>query len=393
MNIFGIETSCDETAASIVEDGVTEICSVVSSSKEFHEKTGGIVPEIAARKQVEAMAPVIAECFEKYKDLKKYERVEDCYKDIDAVAVTVGPGLIGSLIVGVEAAKALALFLNKPLIPVNHLVGHIYGNFIKEESGAKDEKNDKEIEFPAIVLLVSGGHTDLVLMKGHGDFEYIGGTTDDAVGEAYDKVARLLGLSQYLGGALLSKKAQECKINTIKGKLPRPMVDQDNFDFSFSGLKTATRRLIEKENLPVEVVAREFEDAVVDVLNRKTLRAVKKYGVKSLLLGGGVSANQHLRNTLESECNKISVKFYAPPLRLCSDNAVYIASAAYFMYANEQYTRKRSEHSEREGSYIAGAAYFMYISEKYNKSQSENFENNLNKFKDIQPDPSLGIMD
>ena len=175
-------------------------------------------------------------------------------------------------------------------------------------------------------------------MKGHGDFEYIGGTTDDAVGEAYDKVARLLGLSQYLGGALLSKKAQECKINTIKGKLPRPMIDQDNFDFSFSGLKTATRRLIENEKLPVEVVAREFEDAVVDVLNKKTLRAVKKYGVKSLLLGGGVSANQHLRNTLESECKKVNVKFYAPPLRLCSDNAVYIVSAAYFMYANEQHT-------------------------------------------------------
>lgn len=375
MNIFGIETSCDETAASIVEDGVTEICSVVSSSKEFHEKTGGIVPEIAARKQVEAMAPVIAECFEKYKDLKKYERVEDCYKDIDAVAVTVGPGLIGSLIVGVEAAKALALFLNKPLIPVNHLVGHIYGNFLTEEKDDKEEKNEKEIEFPAVVLLVSGGHTDLVLMKGHADFEYIGGTTDDAVGEAYDKVARLLGLSQYLGGALLSKKAQECQINTIQGKLPRPMIDQDNFDFSFSGLKTATRRLIENEKIPVEVVAREFEDSVVDVLNRKTLRAVKKYGVKSLLLGGGVSANQHLRDTLESECKKVNVKFYAPPLRLCSDNAVYIASAAYFMSIKKPHSSSKGN----PGDSILGSAV------------GHNKQLNID-FKDIQPNPSLGIM-
>jgi len=350
--IFGIETSCDETAASIVEDGVKEICSVVSSSKEFHEKTGGIVPEIAARKQVEAITPVIAECFEKYKEINKYPDIESCYKDIDAVAVTVGPGLLGSLIVGVEAAKSLALFLDKPLIQVNHLIGHLYGNFLEEE-GKK-----KSILFPAVALLVSGGHTDLVLMKDHSDFEYIGGTLDDAVGEAYDKVARLLGLSQYLGGALLSKKAQECKVNTIKGKLPRPMIDQNNFDFSFSGLKTATRRLVETEKLPVEVIAREFEDAVVEVLVTKTIKAVKKFNVKTLLMGGGVSANQHLRNTLESECKKINVSFYAPPHRLCSDNAVYIASAAYFMYGNDQ----------------------------------EELDLDID-FSDIQPDPSLGIMD
>jgi len=349
--IFGIETSCDETAASIVEDGVKEICSIVSSSKEFHEKTGGIVPEVAARKQVESIVPVISECFEKYREIKGYENIDNCYKDIDAVAVTLGPGLLGSLVVGVEAAKSLAFFLNKPLIPVNHLIGHLYGNFLEEDSVKKN------IIFPAVALLVSGGHTDLILIKNHGEFEYIGGTLDDAVGEAYDKVARLLDLSRYLGGAFLSKKAQECKVNTIKGKLPRPMIDQDNFDFSFSGLKTATRRLIENEKLPAAVVAREFEDAVVDVLSRKTIRAVKKYGVSSLLMGGGVSANLRLRETLESECKKINVKFYAPPLRLCSDNAVYIASAAYFMYGKEQ-----------------------------KKFERINFEN-------IQPNPSLGIAD
>lgn len=351
MIIFGIETSCDETAASIVENGVKEICSVVSSSKEFHEKTGGIVPEIAARKQVEAIVPVISECFEKYKDLKNYKSLEECYNDIDTVAVTVGPGLIGSLIVGVEAAKALALFLNRSLIPVNHLVGHIYGNFLVD--GSK-----KIIEFPAVVLLVSGGHTDLVLMKDHGDFEYIGGTLDDAVGEAYDKVARLLGLAQYLGGALLSKKAQECEFNKIKGILPRPMIDQGNFDFSFSGLKTATRRIIEENKYSVEEIAKEFEDAVVEVLVTKTMRAVKKYNVKSVLLGGGVSANATLRETIEKECEKSGVLPFVPPLRLCSDNAITIASAAYFMYASEQ-------------------------------GEPRELKTDFSK---IQPDPSLGIM-
>jgi len=365
--IFGIETSCDETAASIVEDGVKEICSVVSSSKEFHEKTGGIVPEVAARKQVESIVPVISECFEKYKEIKGYKSIELCYADIDAVAVTVGPGLVGSLVVGVEAAKSLALFLNKPLIPVNHLIGHLYGNFLSEED------NEKNIIFPAVALLVSGGHTDLILIKNHGDFEYIGGTLDDAVGEAYDKVARLLGLSRYLGGALLSKKAQECRINTIKGRLPRPMIDQDNFDFSFSGLKTATRRLIEHEKIPTEVIAREFEDAVVEVLAKKTLKAVKKHGVNSLLLGGGVSANVHLRETLESECKKVNVQFYAPPLRLCTDNAVYIASATYFMYVKDTNSILKS-----------------------NSSLENNVEHNGYQgldFEEIQPNPSLGITD
>jgi N6-L-threonylcarbamoyladenine synthase len=344
--IFGIETSCDETAASIVEDGVYEICSVVSSSKEFHEKTGGIVPEIAARKQVEAITPVIKECFEDYKRKKGYKNIEDCYKDIDAVAVTVGPGLIGSLIVGVEAAKALSVFLKKPIIPVNHLVGHIYANFL---NSSKDEV--KSIVFPAIALLVSGGHTDIVYMKNHGDMKYLGGTLDDAAGESFDKVARMLGLSKYLGGVLLSNKASECEINTAKGLLPRPMIDQDNFDFSFSGLKTATKRLIETGDHSVESIAKEFEDTVVEVLVKKTMRAVEKYNVRTLLLGGGVSANTTLREEMSKECEKRGVSIFVPPLRLCTDNAVYIASAAYFSAKKE------------------------------------------NDVKNVVPDPSLGIMD
>lgn len=321
MTILGIETSCDETAAAIVGDGTKEICSVVASSKEFHEKTGGIVPEVAARKQVEAITPVISECFKKFKEAKRLGSLVECYKLIDAVAVTVGPGLVGSLVVGIEAAKSLSLALGKPLIPVNHLVGHIYANFIS---------NDKLVEFPVVVLLVSGGHTDLILMKGHGNFEYLGGTLDDAAGEAFDKVARLLGLSKYLGGALLSEKAEECKENILEGKLPRPMLDQDNFDFSFSGLKTAVRKLIEENKYQAEVVAREFENATVDVLVRKTIKASKKYGVKNILLGGGVSANRLLRKRITEEAEKIGIVTHIPPTNLCTDNAVYIAGAAFF---------------------------------------------------------------
>ena len=328
MIILGIETSCDETAAAVVEDGIKEICSVVASSKEFHEKTGGIVPEVAARKQVEAITPVISECFEKLKDAKGLESLEEGYKLIDAVAVTVGPGLVGSLIVGIEAAKSLSLALGKPIIPVNHLVGHIYANFIG---------NDKSIEFPAAALLVSGGHTDLILIKDHGNFSYLGGTLDDAAGEAFDKVARLLGLSKYLGGVLLSKKAEECKKNILEGKLPRPMINLNNFDFSFSGLKTSTRRLIEENKYPVEVVACEFENAVVDVLVRKTIKAAKKYGVKNILLGGGVSANRLLRKRITEEADKIGVVIHIPPISLCTDNAVYIAGAAFFNNKHGKY--------------------------------------------------------
>ena len=358
MTIFGIETSCDETAAAVVKNGVEEVCSVVASSKEFHEKTGGIVPEVAARKQVEFITPVISQCFEKYQNLMGYKKIDDCYKDVDAVAVTVGPGLIGSLIVGVESAKALALFLNKPLIPVNHLVGHIYGNFLEDFSN-ENKKHEKTniIEFPSIALLVSGGHTDLIVVRDHGDFEYVGGTLDDAAGEVYDKVARLLGFSQYLGGAVLSKKARECEFNSLKGILPRPMLDQNNFDFSFSGLKTAVKRLADENKYPAEVIACEFEDAVVDVLSKKTIKAAKKYNVRSVLLGGGVSANLSLRESISKGCEELGISFHAPSLRLCTDNAVYIASAAYFMYASEQ--------------------------EKYNNISLES----------IQPNASLGIID
>ncbi len=324
MFILSIETSCDETACSVVKDGIIEVSRSVSSSKELHEKTGGVVPEIAARKQVEYMVPVINDALEKFceKENLNFEKVLRSGEGIDAIAVTTGPGLIGSLIVGIEAAKALSLTWNKPLIPVNHLMGHIYANFLN---------HSEKIEFPAVGLVVSGGHTDLILIKNHDDVEYLGGTIDDAAGEAFDKTARLLGLANYLGGVLLSKKAAECKNNVAAGKLPRTMLDKDKYDFSFSGLKTAVKRLIDLNEYSVEEVACEFENAVVDVIVSKTIKAAKEFNAKCILMGGGVSANTSLRTRLSFEAETTKTPVYYPELSLCGDNASYIASAAYFL--------------------------------------------------------------
>uniref|UniRef100_A0A7C4XGQ4 tRNA N6-adenosine threonylcarbamoyltransferase n=1 Tax=candidate division WWE3 bacterium TaxID=2053526 RepID=A0A7C4XGQ4_UNCKA len=321
MKIFAIETSCDETAAAIVENGATLLSSTLATSKDFHEITGGIVPEVAARKQVEAIVPVIEQTINS-SGLKMQE--------MDAFAVTVGPGLIGSLVVGVAAAKALAFVYNKPLIPVNHLVGHIYANWVDVAEPPK---------LPALALVISGGHTDLVLMRGHGNLEYLGGTLDDAAGEAFDKTARLLGLKKYLGGAELSKLAASCEKNMLKDKLPRPKIKDEDYDFSFSGLKTAVKRLVESTEIEKEVggaelfaksLAREFEDAVSDVVSTKILRAIKEFNVKSVLIGGGVAANQNLRSVLEAKVTTLGVNFHMPPMKYCTDNAVYIASAAFF---------------------------------------------------------------
>jgi N6-L-threonylcarbamoyladenine synthase len=324
MVILGIESSCDETACAIVENGVYAHSSVVASSKDLHEKTGGVVPEVAARRQIECVIPVISEALSEF---------SGGLDSIDSLAVTVGPGLIGSLIVGVETAKMLSLVWDKPLVGVNHLVGHIYANFL----ASSDTGDIPIIEFPAIVLLVSGGHTDLVLMRGHGDFEFIGGTLDDAAGEAFDKTARLLGLAKYLGGVELSKTAATCTENTFSGVLPRPMIKEPGYDFSFSGLKTAVRRLVEKQTVldstTIASISCEFETAVVDVLTAKTFKAVENYAVKSLLLGGGVSANTPLRARMRILAEEHNIALHVPPLNLCTDNAVYIASAAYFNYS------------------------------------------------------------
>lgn len=367
MVILAIESSCDETACAVVENGVKEIASELATSAELHLKTGGIVPEVAARKQVEFILPVLESTINK---TAQYYNIltSEVKNKIDALAVTVGPGLAGSLIVGVEACKALALAWNKPVIPVNHLVGHIYANFLddggdasvgaeltsahgtqstdarevmpnlrsRREAGTHSEKEAlprANALFPAVVLIVSGGHTDLVLMKNHGDLEYLGGTIDDAAGEAFDKVARLLNYGMYLGGANLSRAGREYIGPKLAEKLPRPFIHEHNFDFSFSGLKTAVKRLAEKNVYEPAAIAKEFEEAVVEVLVEKTLGATEKTGAKTILLGGGVSANSKLRQDLVEKSgtrfgNKVTVK--VPPLRLCSDNAIYIASVAYF---------------------------------------------------------------
>lgn len=317
MNILAIESSCDETACALVKDGLFEVSSTLATSKELHEKTGGVVPEIASRKQLESILSVVKDCLDKVNYTKD---------DIDAVAVTVGPGLIGSLIVGIEFVKALSLSWNKPLITVNHLIGHIYSSILDKNLNT----NDVEKLFPAIGFVVSGGHTDLVFIKGHNDITYLGGTLDDAAGEAFDKTARLLGLSKYLGGVELSKLASTCTHNSLVGVLPRPMLHENNYDFSFSGLKTAVKNLIEKTDAPSNVVACEFENAVCDVLVEKCMRAVKDYKVKNILLGGGVSANTQLRSRLNLETKNAGINLFVPSLRLSGDNAVYIASAAYF---------------------------------------------------------------
>lgn len=357
MLILAIESSCDETACAVVENGITELASELASSADLHHATGGIVPEIAARKQAEFIVPVIESTINK--TARSLDISAESVRDrIDAIAVTVGPGLAGSLIVGVEAAKALALAWNKPIIPVNHLIGHIYANFIYAEKqtdnreriptsrtwgaklGSQSEKRESvplNNLFPAVVLIVSGGHTDLVLMRDHGKLEYLGGTTDDAAGEAFDKISRLLGLGMYLGGANLSKVASEYTGPAISERLPRAFINDSSFDFSFSGLKTATKRLMEKNIYSIPAIAKEFEEAVVDVLAEKTLRAVTQTQARSILLGGGVSANQRLRVRLKNEVenNFNSVNLNIPSPKLCTDNAVCIASAAYF---NQKYS-------------------------------------------------------
>ena len=314
MKILGIETSCDETAAAVVENGGKILSNLVASSSEMHAKTGGVIPEEAARQQVRSVLPVIETAF---KEAGLSE------KDIDLVAVTVGPGLIGSLLVGIETARTLSLLWKKSVVAVNHLVAHVYANWL---SG----KNPK---FPALALVVSGGHTDLVLMKSHGNLEWIGGTRDDAAGEAFDKTARLLGL-EYPGGPSISREAKKYLKGARLNLFPRPMINEDNFDWSFSGLKTAVLRTVEKQkSLDVPRLSAEIQEAIVDVLVEKTLRAVKKFKPQSLLLAGGVAANQRLREKFESEIKnqKLKIKFFAPPPSLCTDNAAYIASSAYFI--------------------------------------------------------------
>ncbi|MBC2169586.1 tRNA (adenosine(37)-N6)-threonylcarbamoyltransferase complex transferase subunit TsaD [Listeria booriae] len=313
--ILGIESSCDETAVSVVRNGKEMLSNVVASQIESHKRFGGVVPEIASRHHVEQITIVLEEAL---------EQAGVTMADIDAIAVTEGPGLVGALLIGVNAAKTLAFIHNKPLIGVHHIAGHIYAN-----------RFETEMQFPLLSLVVSGGHTELVVMREHGRFDIIGETRDDAAGEAYDKVARTLGLT-YPGGVQIDKLAATGEDSF---HFPRAMMDDASYDFSFSGLKSSfintVHNLRQKEMALNEAdLAASFQASVVDVLVAKTIRAAKEYDVKQLLLAGGVAANRGLRERLtEQAASELpDVTLIIPPLSLCGDNAAMIAAAGTIMY-------------------------------------------------------------
>ncbi len=312
MYILAIESSCDETSVSIIKDGCEEISTVVLSQIDTHRNYGGVVPEIASRMHVENITIVIDDA------LKKVNMKMD---DIDAIAVTYGPGLIGSLLVGLMAAKTLAFIYNKPLIPVHHIAGHIYANNLV-----------KRLEFPLIALVVSGGHTELVYMKEDYSFEKLGGTLDDAVGEAYDKVARVIGVP-YPGGPMVDKLAFEGE-DTYD--LPLPL-DDDSYNFSFSGLKSAVINLAHNEvqrgnKINSANMACSFQNRVVKILVKKTMKALKDYKVKNLIVAGGVAANKGLREALTKACEKNEINLIIPEMKYCTDNAAMIGAAGYYAY-------------------------------------------------------------
>lgn len=323
--ILAIESSCDDTAAAILTGNITSNkpdfkieASVFRSQIPLHRKTGGVVPEVAARAHLQNILPVVNLALEKSN--KKL-------KDIDYIAVTSGPGLVVSLVVGVEFAKGLSFASGIPLLPTNHMAGHLYSAFI--------DSTKKPAKFPALAVVVSGGHTMLLLMKSYYEYKVIGQTVDDAVGEAFDKVARLLDLP-YPGGPEISKLALEGEANIV---FPRPMIYEKNYNFSFSGLKTAV--LYHMQKLPKKLtrkqkadIAASFQEAAIDTLVRKAFRAAKQYKCKTVALAGGVAANKLLRERLGDESKKENIEFLMPPFEYCMDNAAMIAIAAYFGLRN-----------------------------------------------------------
>lgn len=316
--ILAIETSCDETACAIIENGRALLSSVVASQMEIHARYGGVFPEVASRQHVLSIIPVVQQAL---------SQAHLTLNDIDAIAVTQGPGLAGSLIVGVNMAKGLSLALDKPLIGVNHLEGHIYSSWIYNAG----ETIPPEPQFPLMALLVSGGHTELNLMTDHLTYQRLGSTLDDAAGEAFDKVARLLDLP-YPGGPSIQKSAEEGdpnRFNFARAWLP------DSWNFSFSGVKTSVLyevQALKKKSgtIPTADLAASFQQAVIDVLFKKTMNAAREFNAKEILVAGGVSANRVLRQTFKSQTE---IPVHIPPLSLCTDNAAMIASAGYFRYA------------------------------------------------------------
>ncbi|MCA9929346.1 MAG: tRNA (adenosine(37)-N6)-threonylcarbamoyltransferase complex transferase subunit TsaD [Anaerolineales bacterium] len=314
--ILAIETSCDETAAAVIENGTTILSNVVSSQIDLHAQYGGVFPEVASRKHIEVIYPVVRQA------LRDAHMGLD---DVDCIAVTQGPGLVGSLLVGMNMAKGLALSREKPLLGINHIEGHIYSLWLTEAA--------PHIEFPVLTLVVSGGHTELYLMIDHGRYKHLGGTLDDAAGEAFDKVGRLLGLP-FPGGPAIDEAAKSGNPHAFN--FPRAVMD-DGYNFSFSGLKTAvlrqTRQYHNHQHMPIADLAASFQAAVVDVLVEKTARAATAFGVTAVHLAGGVSANSLLRKEMQTRL-KVPVRYPSPIL--CTDNAAMIGAAAHWKYITGQ---------------------------------------------------------
>ena len=317
IRILGIETSCDETAAAVIENGRALLGSTVATQMEIHARYGGVFPEVASRQHVLSIVPVVEDALSK---------AHLTLSDIDAIAVTRGPGLAGSLIVGVNAAKGLALGADLPLIGVNHLEGHLYSAWVYNAGDSQPE----EPQFPLMVLLVSGGHTELDLMTDHLTYQRLGSTLDDAAGEAFDKVARLLGLG-YPGGPAIQRTSEEG--DPTRFQFPRVWLE-GTWNFSFSGIKTAVLKEAKEfeakgRSMPVADMAASFQAAVVDVLFNKTIRAAREFGAKEIIVAGGVSANRALRDTFR---NQSEYQVHIPPLSLCTDNAAMIAAAGYYRF-------------------------------------------------------------
>jgi N6-L-threonylcarbamoyladenine synthase len=306
---MGLETSCDETSVAIVEDGSTILCNVIASQIDLHAKTGGVVPEVASREHVEQINAVIKEALDE----------ADCgFSDLQAIAVANRPGLMGALMVGVSAAKALSYALNLPLIGVHHIEAHIYANFLI----------DPTVQFPLVCLVASGGHTQIFLMRGHGDYELLGRTLDDAAGEAFDKSARLLNLG-YPGGITIDRLAQSGNRDAIK--FPRARLGPESLDFSFSGLKTSVLNATSSglDSHPIEDWCASLQEAIVEVLVQKTMRAAANYNVRTVLAAGGVAANSRLQSEMRRACESRGLHFAVPSKILCTDNAAMIACAGY----------------------------------------------------------------
>ena len=316
MLVLGIESSCDETSIAVVKDGKTVLSNVIYTQIDIHTLYGGVVPEVASRMHVKKITYVLDQAL---------KEAGISYEDIDLIAVTDHPGLIGSLMVGINCAKTIAYCYNKPIVYVDHIHGHIYANYLEQD-----------FTFPLLALVVSGGHTELVVMKDHFDFELIGETLDDAVGEAYDKIARVVNVG-YPGGPIIDKMAA---LGSPTYPLPHAMINKEGYDFSFSGLKSAVINLNHKyeqnkQEINKNDLASSFQTAVIDILTSKTLKAVKEFGIKQVVVAGGVAANKGLRNAMQDLADSNNFILTVPSFKYCTDNAAMFAVAGYFQYLKE----------------------------------------------------------